>query len=88
MGKLMKRSEEERRQAMERIRQDSKEFTPFKPLFERRHYEVLKSKTPSLKEAEALYQRQAFKDEALDALTAEIDEVLQTVNSLSIDRKN
>ena len=80
------RSEGDKKQSLEKLRQESKDFGPLRVLFDRMHYEILKSKTPSLKEAEALFHRQATKDKEIDSMMAEINEVLQSVNSISFHK--
>jgi hypothetical protein len=84
----MKKSEEEKRQAIKQIREDAKEFATHKHFFDRKHYDILIHKSLAVKEAEALYQRQAVKDEALESLAEAVDDVLRVVESLAIDNNN
>jgi hypothetical protein len=84
----MKRPEEERRQTISKLREDAKEFATHKHLFDRKHYDVLMHKSLSVKEAEALYQRQAVKDEAVESLAEAVEDVLRVVDSLTMDTNN
>ena len=61
------------------IREHTKHFESLKALFDRRNYDVLKCKTPSVKEAEALFQRISANKKTLDALGNDIDDALKRI---------
>jgi hypothetical protein len=72
----------EKQEEIDKLRGGLKCFADFRSLFDKRHYERLKTKTPSLKEAEALYQREALKREQIDALKDELKDIEKNIDSL------
>ena len=64
------------------IKRDLKAFSTCRPLFDKCHYRNIKVKTPSITAAETLYQHQRLKEQQLDDLEDDLDDIKLSLESI------
>ena len=66
---------------MIKLRKDIKHiFSTYKSLFDKKHFDILKSKSTSVKDAEAVCAIKGVKDAELAMLSEDINSVLENLN--------